>query len=299
MSQKLYIVGAAKAGTTSLQEYLAQHPKICFSEIKEPHFFSTDIKVENFREEYKKSLHSNRKTRHQAFIRNKEEYLKLFKSCQANQYSGDASTSYLYSQVAAKAIHEYAPDAKIIILLRDPSERAFSHYAMNRRAGFTELPFLQEVSRDQKQKDRAWGKAHLYIDLGMYYQQVKRYIELFEASQIKLIRFDTFTENTSQIVAEVLHFLDLDQVSLNVEEVHNPKRIPKSRKAIQLIRKLNLVSLVPHKLKLLSRKFLYAQKDEIPQLQASQKAYLNKQYFMEDIVQLETMLQLDLSDWYA
>jgi hypothetical protein len=68
--------------------------------------------------------------------------------------------------------------------------------------------------------------------------------------------------------------------------------------AIKLIRKLNLVNLLPQDIKLIGRKFLYAQKDEIPELQANEKDFLNQQYFKEDLAQLESLVEMDLSDWY-
>ncbi|MBP6414624.1 MAG: sulfotransferase, partial [Bacteroidia bacterium] len=126
-----FIVGAAKSGTTSLYHYLNQHPEIYLSPIKEPNFFSSDIKIENLRQSVKNRIKAEnidqffndgmKRTIHRAFIRDEHQYLQLFAPAAPGQLKGEASPSYLYSEVAAKSIFAFNEKAKIIIILREPS----------------------------------------------------------------------------------------------------------------------------------------------------------------------------------
>jgi len=161
MKEKLpnfFIVGAAKAGTTSLYNYLKQHPDIYMSPIKEPNYFAKDIDINLFRKDYKKTAlidtqkyFSKPKLEelHLAFITELEDYIKLFQKVSNEKVIGETSVSYLYSKVAAKEIKKLVPDAKIVIILRDPIERAYSHYLMNLKEGLiTERNFIKEILVD-------------------------------------------------------------------------------------------------------------------------------------------------------
>jgi hypothetical protein len=111
----LFIVGAAKAGTTSLYHYLAQHPDIYMAPVKEPHFFSR--------------IHPAPEL--EAFfphVSDEADYLSLFANAHAETVRGEASTSYLSHPDVADAIWQKRPEAKIVIMLRDPVERAYSNY---------------------------------------------------------------------------------------------------------------------------------------------------------------------------
>src|SRR5688572_2729446 len=125
---QFFITGTVKGGTTSLYNYLLEHPSIYMSPVKEPHFFCTDIDPADFREQYRKMVNvdveayldndSNDKLISSAFIRDENTYRRLFKNADAEQVKGESSTSYLISEVAAKNIYNLIPDAKIIIMLR-------------------------------------------------------------------------------------------------------------------------------------------------------------------------------------
>ena len=141
-----FIVGAAKAGTTALYYYLKRHPDVFMCPIKEPHYFSSDIRYENF-STFHKRVHSKLKIRdylqnsqlyevHIDWVTGWMDYLALFRESNGEKAIGEASTGYLYSESAAANIAEKCPKAKIIIVLRDPIERAFSHYKMYFISGY-------------------------------------------------------------------------------------------------------------------------------------------------------------------
>ncbi len=138
----LFIIGAAKCGTTSLHEYLDQHPDIFMARVKEPHYFS---QVERILYDYKEKF-SPEKEYHTWVIKEKDQYLNLFKDGEKSIYRGESSPSYLWDADAARKIYAFNPRAKLIVLLRNPIKRAFSHYQMGVHAGFQEMkPFYDAL----------------------------------------------------------------------------------------------------------------------------------------------------------
>jgi hypothetical protein len=161
-----FIVGAAKAGTTSLFDSLSEHPRVFTPKVKEPHHFSTIAPPPERRAFFPS-------------IRDEGEYLALFASARPEQMVGEASTSYLWDPEAAARIHAVAPGAQIVVMLRDPVERAWSHYLNDAREGFETRSFSDAIEEDVSEPDGHWGDASLYVQLGFYTHQVRRYLETF------------------------------------------------------------------------------------------------------------------------
>ena len=132
-----FIVGAPKAGTTSLYHYLEEHPEVYMSPIKETNFFSS------------KQMQEQELYYDATPIQSKNQYLELFKDVSQEKQVGEASVSYLYYTGVAKKILEFNPKAKIVIMLRNPVERAFSHYLMDKRLGYLHL-LLWMLYKSQK-----------------------------------------------------------------------------------------------------------------------------------------------------
>ena len=135
MKVNTFIVGAPKAGTTSLHYYLQQHPEVCMSAIKEPNFF-TAANVSDLYYDVDPIL-------------NEDDYHLIFSDLK-KKVVGEASVSYLYYPLIADKIFEYNPKAKIIILLRNPVQRAFSHYLMDKRLGLCNVSLLEVIENPQK-----------------------------------------------------------------------------------------------------------------------------------------------------
>ena len=117
--------------------------------------------------------------------------------------------SYLfYPQVALK-LHTHNPESKIIILLRNPIDRSFSHYLMDFRLGLVNESFESIVKKDTKHK-----KLDLYyqqyIELGMYFQQVKRYLDIFKKENVLIIDSKEFREHTLRTIKQIYEFLNVD-----------------------------------------------------------------------------------------
>lgn len=215
----MYIVGAAKCGTTSLHHYLAQHPDIFMSEHKEPHFFANFDPDPSMR-------HMIRR------IADEEQYLSLFDKAQGARIIGEASPSYLWDRMAAKRIHVKRPDAKIVIVLRDPVARAYSHYLMDVREGIQTRPFLEALEHDLTIKDQFWGssKGHMYVELGMYAEQINAYLQTYDRSQIFIGMFDDLKNDPRAFTARILDFLDVSQEGMDCidfSEEHNAYAAPR------------------------------------------------------------------------
>jgi hypothetical protein len=212
----LFIVGAAKAGTTSLYHYLAQHPDIYMAPMKEPHFFS----------------HIRPTPELEAFFPHVEDeaaYLSLFANAGAEKVRGEASTSYLSHPAVPGAIRERCPGAKIVIMLRDPLERAYSNYWNDVREGIEQRSFAAAVSEELAGPPGAWGVASLYVDGGLYAERVERYVKAF-GGDVLVLFFEEFVRDIPHMLERVLAFLEVDPTwAARVEpEVHNPFALPRN-----------------------------------------------------------------------
>lgn len=187
-----FIVGAAKGGTTSLFDSLARHDAVFLPKVKEPHFFSSVTPTRG----------------RAAFFRvvtSESDYLELFADARPDQTLGEASTSYLWDSHAASRIQGVVPDAKIIAILRDPAERAYSHYLNDVREGLERRDFLTAVEEDLRRPDGLWGNASLYVQLGFYAVQLRRYLDLF--SDVLVLFFEEFIEDVPGHLDRTCEFL--------------------------------------------------------------------------------------------
>ncbi|OKL39884.1 sulfotransferase family protein [Pontibacter flavimaris] len=229
MSQKvnLFLVGAMKAGTTSLTKLLDMHQQIFVCPIKEPNFFITDLpkslddtsgtfNLRNFID----TLQPESK-KHYAHVKDFHDYEALFKFHNHEMYLADCSTAYLHSKEAAEAIKKYNPDAKIIILIRDPVKRAFSHYKMDLGIGRTDKSFLEEWGAiDRKKGEWNYYSMSLYADAIAYYQR------LFGADQVLVETLENMNARPEPFKLRLGQFLSLDfeNIEINKEnESVNPR----------------------------------------------------------------------------
>ncbi|QXD16194.1 sulfotransferase domain-containing protein [Rhodocaloribacter litoris] len=140
-----------------------------------------------------------------------------------SRVTGEASPSYLFHPVVAKRIHENLPDVKLIAVLRNPVDRAYSHYQHTKRKGFEELSFAEalaeEAERTAGEEERMLEDpeyhshafyAYSYVARGLYARQLERYFELFDRGQVYVVQSEVMLSNPQQVVDEVSRFLDLE-----------------------------------------------------------------------------------------
>ena len=200
-----FIVGAAKSGTTSLYAYLQEHPEVHMCEPKEPWFFGEEQDRHPLKQ-----------------FRTIAEYMKLFKGAPDNHRAGEASPSYLCSKLAAQQIASFQPDAKIVIILRNPVDRAYSHYCHQRRRGREKLSFEEALAAEEERVADNWRFSFHYVRCGMYHDQVQRYFNLFGERSVRVYLFEDLVQNPDELCRDLLTFLELDvNCKINVGQVHN------------------------------------------------------------------------------
>lgn len=200
------IVGAQKAGTTSLFDYLNKHPQTDLSIIKEVHYFDINFnKSVNWYKSY--------------FPKKKSNY----------KITGEATPYYLYHPLVPMRVAKLLPQIKLIILLRDPINRAYSQYKMEVRKGRESLNnFIDaidnEAERLHTEKEKIHSnpyyysiehQAHSYLDRGLYYVQVKRWLKYFNKKQILVINSESFFCDPKKELSKVYKFLGIDVVFPN------------------------------------------------------------------------------------
>ena len=189
------------------------------SPIKEPNFFS-------------RSLHQ--KLYASKPFREEQDFLKLFENVTNETAIGEATANYLWDPKAPFLIKEKIPNAKIIMILRDPVERAFSDYLFSKSLGLETSSFHEAIRKALKSKPDFSGRI---IDAGLYYEQVKRYYENFNKNQIKILIFEEFSKNTINAVKEVLQFLDIkSELPENLDRIYNPQSFPQNKLILELVK---------------------------------------------------------------
>jgi Sulfotransferase domain len=191
-----YIVGHHKSGTTALYQMLKQHPQIYMPALKEPRFFAPDLRA---------LLGDNGR-----LPSSWEEYLALFAPASPEQRRGEASPSYLRSEVAARLISRARPDARIIALLREPADFVRSlHLHLLKEAVETEPDLAAAVAREAIERE---GRRVLrYSDHVRYVEQLRRYHAVFPREQVLVVIYDDFRADNQAAVRAVLRFLNVDE----------------------------------------------------------------------------------------
>ena len=304
-----FIVGAAKAGTTSIYQYLKQHPEIYLPPIKEVNFFCTDIQIKNFRPDYAGSVFtdvdawiaSGMKTElFHGFLQHWNQYEKIFQQAEGKKAIGELSNTYLFSEVAAKNIVEKFPEAKIIMVLRHPVERAFSHYLMDFKNGLVNENFLIEFNRDKNKEKKGWGISNLYFELGLYSEQVKRYIDLFSNDRIKIFLFDDLVNDERAVFKTICNFLNIDSgFQFDFETKHNQNTFPKN-KWVAAISKQKFIrqfikNIIPDKIKNRIKKTAFSSKN-VPKLSEEDRTTVTALY-KDDVLKLAELIRRDLNHW--
>ena len=212
----LFIVGAPKSGTTSLYEYLKDHPQVFMSVVKEPNYFAPDLADPRDR-----MLH---------YPRDEKAYLSLFADAGGALRSGEASVRYLYSTVAPGLIRAASPDALIVIMLRNPIEMAHSLYLHMVAAGIEDAGSFAEALQAEEDRHRGVGipprmnpRLSTYSDRARYGAQLPRWLEAFGRDRVHTIVFEDFVLDPAGDFRRLLTSLGVDPDYRPSEFVaHNP-----------------------------------------------------------------------------
>lgn len=202
-SPDFIIIGSQKCGTTSLYHYLAQHPKIISSIIKEIHFWSRN------------------------FEQGLEWYLAQFPPLPQKQkmLTGEASPSYLDHYETPERLFQDFPDLKLIVLLRNPVDRAISHYHHWQREGWAYREFQAAVETEIKQlqnnEQDFWSQPNGYVSRGVYIKFIKKWMSIFPKEQFLIIQSEDFYKNPPQLLSQVYQFIGVSNQKLDSYKQYN------------------------------------------------------------------------------
>ena len=291
------VIGAAKSGTTSLYHYLAQHPDVFMSPVKEPNFFA----LEGERPSFRAPGADERINRWS--VTDPDEYRKLYQGANGESALGEASPVYLYSEKAVARIKHHVPEARLIAVLRNPAERAYSgflHLLLNGRE--TVKDFGEALALEEERKRENWDWIWHYKSMGFYHEQLSRYREAFDAEKIKVYLYEDLEGDPAGVVRDAYGFLGVDASFVPSPPArYNATGIPRSKKLNDLLRKDNPIKsaaklFVPKRFR---RKLLMNMQNRIlvkrpfPQRERRQLA----EEYRENVLKLQDLIGRDLSGW--
>lgn len=286
------IIGAAKGGTTSLYHYLDQHPQIYMSPVKEPRFFALEGEQLNFQNPDQVINHTS--------VTTLSEYYQLFEGVTDEIAVGEASPLYLYSERAVERIAHYVPEAKLIAILRNPVDRAYSCY--KHLIALEPFSFAEALNEEEDRIRQNWAHLWHYRQGGYYYKQLKRYFDTFDKHRIKIYLFDDLKAKPLDVVQDVFSFLRVDDTFVPDLTYRNVSNNPK-------IKVLQNTTNGQSRLRSFSRKVLpkwlrsgfakrvrgWNSKEFVP-MPEDVRLQLIEDY-REDIVNLQDLIGLNLSHW--
>lgn len=304
-----FLVGAARAGTTAVYEELSKYEQVFLCQIKEPNFFCFDLKdgtnidLWERKADVKVTSYLKSKDRkiygysHTSDVR---DYLELFSSSDGMKVVGECSTTYLLSQVAASEILNFNPEAKILIVLRNPVARAASHFSLLKRLG--EVPvkqsFEEYIHSYYESKDKY--NFEKLLEYGLYYDQVKRYLSLFPRESILITLYDDLKSNPEKFFRDISEFLSVDFPGYDIDTTYsNASALPRfpvlTRFLYESGLKKYIRAILPSRIAAdIKKHFFKPQGQQV--LSADDKEYL-LEYYESDIKKTQGLIGIDLSSW--
>ena len=290
LAPDFFVIGAYRSGTTSLYRYLRQHPDVFLPLEKEPNFYAVDGNPD-----------ASPVLRSRA-LTTRADYDRYYADAAEHEQRGDISPEYLRNPAAPPRIHRDHPDAKLVAMLRNPVERAWSDFLLHRRDGNEPFDTLTEALADQEQRQSSGDhRAGHYIDSGMYHGQLQRYLELFEREQILVVLHDDFREDRHALMRSIFthigvdaDFVTTDEAAINASGVPTNKLVAfalKSRAKLRpFVSRSVLEKVRPYWDRLLSRNLAK------PALSDADRQLLVDIY-RDDVAALGELLDRDLTHW--
>ena len=290
MLPNFIVIGAAKAGTTSLHWYLAEHPAVFMTPVKDPSYFAFGL------DEQGQLLWGDLDV-HYFNVRSWTEYERLFDDAGDATAIGEASTMYLECPQSAARIRKALPDVRIICSIRHPVDRAYSDYLMYLRRRGRRFDPAQELSSasDWARRDSRW------MQIGRYYEQLARYYNAFPRDQIHVYLFDDLRRNPLQVVQKVYGFLEVDPTFVpDLETPHAPGGLP-GNMVLETLLTSGAVNLamkpwVPKRAVNWVRRLRGRNMRQAPPLPAELRQELTS-HFREDIAKTSDLIGRSLQHW--
>lgn len=292
------IIGAGRTGTTSLYNYLKQHPQIYMSPVKEPRFFAYENEHPVFNgpvggvtlKEYSTNL---------------QAYESLFSDVAGETAIGEASVDYFYIPESAERIKRHIPDAKLILILRQPVERAYSQFWARVAIGIEPLTDFSEAMRAEEERiQNNWPPQYHYKSKSFYSSALKRFYQTFDRHQIRVYMHEEYNKNPLAVLQDIFEFLEVDNTfEPDLSRRYNlPRGIAKMGSFRTILKKSGFVktafkAFLPEKTQDYLRTTL-APKSFAPR--PSLEPETRKEFtqgYVKDILELQDLLGKDLSTW--
>ena len=291
-----FIIGAAKAGTSSLHEYFVQHPEVFMSRSKDTAFFSF----------YNRSIDWNGPggaALSKRFIGNLSDYQDQFSGARSEIAIGESSPGYLHSSNAVRGISRHIESPKFIVILRHPVDRAYAHFMHGRRDSIEpEISFEHALAMEEERKKNNWGEFWYYKERSFYYEALKTYFDTFGKENVAVYLFEDLQGDASSLMNSLFDFLGVSTAFNTQTQIHhNPSGIPKNRFLHNLFGWNSLPTrisklVIPKSIRGSFRDFVMKRNLEKDPLDPEMRNRLIE-IFQSDIVRTEKLIGRDLSHW--
>ncbi len=296
------IIGAGKSGTTAMYEFLNMHPEVHMSSIKETNFFELEGKplILDPRDDPERLFH------YPQSVNSWDAYRDLFKDAGDKKGVGEASPMYLYGKRAAGHIKKELPNVKLIAILREPVDRLYSRWLHLLRDGNEDIGDFEGCM----DRSSLWWRRNDLVTEGFYGTNLKKYTDLFPASQLKVFLYDDFKADNQAIMTEVFEFIGVDpSFILPPETEFNVSGKPKNPLIDKLIGTNGIIikiakKIAPSLLESLkngrAKQFLTKLRKKNmtrPEISNEFKLRLFNEVYLDEIEQLEKLINRDLTFW--
>jgi hypothetical protein len=228
------------------------------------------------------------------------DYLKLFRNVNVQKAIGEASVSYLWSPSAVRNIASKFPAAKIAMILRDPAARAFSQYLYYQGIEPDGKSFREYVDAALRNQQKLLGRLYPFLEFGLYYEQVKRYLESFPRENIRIYLYEDYRRDAPALLSDLFRFLSVDETfTPDMTKKYLEPRVPRFRAAYRLLKRsglwLKVKNAMPPPVRRRLRPVVFRPREALV-LEPGDRAFL-VDYYREDIRKLSGLLDRDLSAW--
>ncbi len=282
------VIGAPKSGTTSLYYYLKQHPDVFLPTQKELHYFSYEKLKANTNGPGDELTLSK-------LCSSELHYLAHFKAVANQKAIGDISPSYLY-YATQNQIKATLGDVKIIAMLRNPIDKAYSQYMHMIRDQYETLSFYEALLQEQERRVQGWSDIWRYAESSLYADKLADFMLCFGAENVHIILFDDFIAEPQKVMKATMVFLGIDAcMPINTQEIYNRTGDVRSKVIARFLSRSNIFKelikkCTPDAWRIRMRlKIMDANTSSKPAMDLSARSYLHK-YFKDDVAKLEGML---------
>jgi hypothetical protein len=294
------MIGGAKAGTSSLYAYLRQHPDVFLSEVRECDFFVLEGGTPRY-------SGPGDHIALRRYVTTLDQYQALFEGASGRRAVGESSDLYLDGDGAAERIRRHLPEARLIVILRNPVERAYSQFKHLVRDGRETLPtFEQALAAEEQRAANGWHPIWHLAGRGFYAGQLQKYLDLFPREQLSIHLYDDFVADPPKVMRALFEFLGVDPAfPVDMSLKYNVSGTPRSQLlhsflaqplAVKDVFKPLLPAPFRHRVraKLMNRNIV---PDRSRMSKATRRALTAR--FREDVLRLEALIGRDLGPWRA